>query len=63
MALRHSFLHQRLFQHLLGMAGTYPALPGHAKTGFQIPHPVGALMDGFTDSGIGNAFAYTNIHD
>jgi len=63
MALRHDFLHQRLFQHLLGMAGAYPALLAHAKVGFQIPHPVGTPADGIADRGIGDTSAYANIHD
>jgi len=63
MALRHGFLHQYLFQHLLGMAGAYPTLLAHAKAGFQIPHPVGAPADGIADRGIGDTSAYANIHD
>jgi hypothetical protein len=63
MALRHGFLHQRLFQHLLGMACAYSALRTHTKIDFQIPHPVGAPADGFADGGISDAFTYANIHD
>lgn len=63
MALRHGFLHQYLFQHLLGMAGAYPALLAHAKAGFQIPHPVGAPADGIANRGISDTSAYANIHD
>ncbi len=63
LVLRQRFLHQCLFQHLLRVAGTYPALPAHTQTGFQIPHPVSAVVDGLTDCAIGYTFADTNIHD
>jgi hypothetical protein len=64
MALRQTFLHQRLFQHLLSVACTYSALLAYAKISFQIPHPVSAsVMHSFTDGGIGYTFADTNIHD
>jgi len=63
MALRHSFLHQCLFQHLLRVAGTYSTLLAHAQAGFQIPHPVSAPIDGIANRGIGYTFADTNIHD
>ena len=64
MVLRQGFLHQCLFQHLLGVAGTYSALLAHAQAGLSNPasgqRPV---MDSFADGGIGYTFADTNIHD
>lgn len=63
LVLRQRSLHQCLFQHLLRMASTYPALLAHAQAGFQIPHPVGAIVDSLADCRIGYTFADTNIHD
>ena len=63
MVLRQGLLHQCLFQHFLGMAGTYSALLAHAQAGLQIPHPVGTPVDSLADGGIGYTFADTNIHD
>ncbi|KIO49286.1 hypothetical protein SQ11_06170 [Nitrosospira sp. NpAV] len=63
LVLRQRFLHQRLFQHLLRVAGAYSTLPTHTQAGLQIPHPVSAVVNSLADCRIGYTFADTNIHD
>jgi hypothetical protein len=45
------------------MTGTFTALCPYTQTGFQIPHTTCALTDGFTDGGVSDALANTNIHN
>ena len=62
MPLRRIFLHDSLFQNLLGMTSTYPALSAHAQAALQVTHPVGASMDSLANRSIGYSFADTNVH-
>jgi hypothetical protein len=45
------------------MTGTFTALCTYTQTSFQIPHTTCTLTNSFTDGGISDALANTNIHN